>query len=147
MLKDFKEFILRGNVVDMAVGVIVGGAFGKIVSSLVNDVLMPPIGRLMGNVDFKDLFITLNDKTYESLDAATRAGAPVIKLGVFFNTVLDFVIVAGVIFFAVKRSIGLVESKIKASEPETAPTTKECPECAESVLIKARKCRYCGSAV
>ncbi len=147
MLKDFKEFMLRGNVVDMAVGVIVGGAFGKIVSSLVNDILMPPMGRLMGNVDFKDLFITLNDKSYESLDAATRAGAPIIKLGVFFNTVLNFVIVAGAIFFVIKRLTSLVESKIKPADEVVVPTTKECPECAESVLLKARKCKHCGSAV
>jgi large conductance mechanosensitive channel len=148
IIKDFKEFILRGNVMDMAVGVIIGGAFGKIVSSLVNDVLMPPLGKVIGGVDFKDLFISLNGKAYESLDAATRAGAPVVKLGVFFNQVLDFLIMAAVVFVVVKQTSALVSARLApapaAPEP---PATKECPECAETVLARARKCKHCGSAV
>jgi large conductance mechanosensitive channel len=148
ILKDFKDFILRGNVVDMAVGVIIGGAFGKIVSSLVNDVLMPPLGKVIGGVDFKDLFISLNGKAYESLDAATRAGAPVVKLGVFFNQVLDFLIMAAVVFFVVQRSSALFTARLAAKAPAPEPpATKECPECAETVLARARKCKHCGSAV
>jgi large conductance mechanosensitive channel len=147
VLNDFKNFILRGNVVDMAVGVIIGGAFAKIVSSLVSDVLMPPIGKLIGNVDFKDLFVTLNGKTYQSLDEATKAGAPIVKLGVFFNQVFDFVIVAAVIFFVVNRLSALVTPKVPAADAAPAPATKECPECAETVLAKARKCKFCGSGV
>jgi large conductance mechanosensitive channel len=148
IIKDFKEFILRGNVMDMAVGVIIGGAFGKIVSSLVNDVLMPPLGKVIGGVDFKDLFISLNGKAYESLDAATRAGAPVVKLGVFFDQVLDFLIMAAVVFFVVKQTSALVSVRIAPTEaPAEPPATKECHECAETVLARARKCKHCGSAV
>jgi large conductance mechanosensitive channel len=148
MLSDFKNFILRGNVVDMAVGVIIGGAFGKIVTSLVNDVLMPPIGKVIGNVDFTELFLTLNGRHYASLDEATKAGAPVIKFGVFFNQVLDFLIVAAVIFFVVNRVTALVAAKAPLeAEAPAAPETRECPECAETVLAKANKCRYCGSAL
>jgi large conductance mechanosensitive channel len=148
VLSDFKNFILRGNVVDMAVGVIIGGAFGKIVTSLVNDVLMPPIGKVIGNVDFTELFLTLNGQHYASLDDATKAGAPVIKFGVFFNQVLDFLIVAAVIFFVVNRVTALIAAKVPlGADLPPAPETKECPECAESVLARARKCRYCGSAV
>jgi len=148
VLRDFRDFILRGNVVDMAVGVIIGGAFAKIVSSLVSDVLMPPIGKLIGNVDFKDLFVCLNGRAYASLDEATRAGAPVIKLGVFFNQVLDFLIVAAVIFFVVNRVTALVAARVPLSPPPPpAPETRECPECAETVLARARRCKHCGSAL
>jgi large conductance mechanosensitive channel len=144
VLSDFKAFILRGNVVDMAVGVIIGGAFGKIVSSLVNDVLMPPIGRLLGGVDFKDLFFSLNGQAYQSLDEAAKAGAPVVKFGLFINTVIDFLIVAAVIFFVVNRLAGFFKPK---EAPAAAPATKECPECCEEVKLNARKCRHCGSAL
>lgn len=148
ILKDFKNFILRGNVVDMAVGVIIGGAFAKIVSSLVNDVLMPPIGKLIGNVDFKELFITLNGQAYRNLDEAVKAGAPVIKVGIFFNQILDFLLVAAVIFFVVNRLSALAASKVPlGADPDPAPATQECPECAETVLAKARKCKFCGSTL
>jgi large conductance mechanosensitive channel len=148
VLNDFKNFILRGNVVDMAVGVIIGGAFGKIVTSLVNDILMPPIGKLIGGVDFTNLFVSLNGKTYASLDEATKAGAPVVKLGVFFNQIFDFLIVAAVIFFVVNRLAVLVEKKVPLTQDDPpAPETKECPECAETILKKAHKCKFCGSAV
>ena len=144
-LKEFKAFILRGNVLDMAVGVIVGGAFGKIVSSLVNDVIMPPIGRVLGGVDFKDLFVSLDGRSYATLADAAAAGAPVMKLGLFFNTVLDFLIVAAVIFFVVNRLGSLFKPKPVEAAP-AEPTVKECPDCCEEVKIKARKCRHCGHA-
>jgi large conductance mechanosensitive channel len=145
VMKDFKAFVLRGNVMDMAVGVIIGGAFGKIVTSLVNDILMPPLGKLIGNVDFKDLFITMNGKAYASLDEATKAGAPIVRVGVFLNQILDFLIVAGVVFLVVNRVGALLASRQNAA-PEP-PETKECPECAETVLAKARKCKFCGSSL
>jgi large conductance mechanosensitive channel len=146
ILKDFKAFVMRGNVVDMAVGVIIGGAFGKIVSSVVNDVLMPPIGMLLGGVNFRDLLIPLDGNSYKSLEEAVTAGAPVIKIGLFINTVIDFLIVAAVIFFVINKMVALAIPKGKPGAPE-APTTKECPECLESVKIKARKCSHCGSAL
>ena len=145
LMTDFKAFVLRGNVIDMAVGVIIGGAFAKIVSSLVNDILMPPLGKLIGNVDFKDLFVSLNGHAYASLDEATRAGAPVVKVGVFLNQVLDFVIVAAVVFLVVNRMGALLQARLGAVP--APPSTKECPECAETVLAKARKCKFCGSAL
>lgn len=148
VISDFRNFILRGNVVDMAVGVIIGGAFGKIVTSLVNDVLMPPIGKLIGNVDFKDLFITLNGQAYQSLEDATKAGAPVVKVGVFLNQILDFLIVAAVIFFVVNRMAAWMSKAVPLAPPAApAPATKECPDCAETILAKAKKCKFCGSQV
>lgn len=118
MMKEFKEFAVKGNVVDMAVGVIIGGAFGKIVSSLVNDVIMPPIGKLMGGVNFSQLFINLSDTTYETLAEATKASAPVIKYGAFIQNVLDFIIVAFVIFLVVK---GINAAKKKEEAAPAAP--------------------------
>ncbi len=143
MLEDFKKFALKGNVVDMAVGIIIGAAFGKIVSSFVKDVLMPPIGMLMGNMDFSQLFVNLSDKTYETLALAEEAGAPVIKYGAFINTVLDFIIVAFAIFMAIK-----VMSNMKKKEeaaPEAAPTTKKCTECCSEIPIEAKRCAHCAS--
>jgi large conductance mechanosensitive channel len=146
MLKDFKEFAMRGNVVDMAVGIIIGGAFGTIVKSLVNDVIMPPIGLLLGGVDFSDLFITLKDGTvagpYATLAAAQEAGAVTISYGVFFNAVISFLIVAFAVFLLI-RSI----NKLKAEEEEPAaePTTKECGYCFSEVPIKATRCPNCTS--
>ncbi len=121
MLKEFKAFAMRGNVVDMAVGIIIGAAFGKIVSSLVKDVIMPPIGKLMGNVDFSNLFINLGDVAYESLAAAQEAGAPTINYGVFLNTVLDFVIVAFAIFMVIR---GMNKMKKKEEEKPAEPPKK-----------------------
>ena len=118
MLKEFKEFAMRGNVVDMAVGIIIGAAFGKIVSSLVNDVIMPPIGKLMGGVDFANLFVNLGDVPYESLTAAQEAGAPTINYGVFLNTVLDFLIVAFAIFMVIR---GMNKMKKKEEEAPAEP--------------------------
>lgn len=125
MLQEFKDFALRGNVVDMAVGIIIGGAFGKIVSSFVNDVLMPPIGQLMGGADFSNLFFNLGDGTYDTLEAATEAGAPVIKYGVFINTVLDFVIVAFAIFMAIRWMNKLKKQEEEAPAPPPEPSKEE----------------------
>lgn len=141
MLKEFKEFAMKGNVVDMAVGIIIGTAFGKIVSSLVSDVLMPPIGMLMGRVNFADLYVPLSG-TYESLAKAKEAGAPTINYGIFANTIIDFVIVAFVIFMIVNQM-----NKLKKPEAAAAPTTKDCNYCLMAIPIKATKCGHCASDV
>jgi large conductance mechanosensitive channel len=142
MFKEFKEFAMRGNVLDMAIGIIIRGAFGKIISSLVGDVLMPPIGRLMGNLDFSNLFFALNGQTYDSLKAAKDAGAPTINYGLFINTVIDFVIVAFVIFMLVKQM-----NRLKKEAPPAAPSTKECPYCLTQIPLKATRCVGCTSEV
>ncbi|MCS7283193.1 MAG: large conductance mechanosensitive channel protein MscL [Anaerolineae bacterium] len=142
MWKEFKEFILRGNVVDMAVGIMIGAAFGKIVTSLVNDILMPPIGFILGKVDFSNLFISLSGH-YRTLAEAQAAGAPTINYGVFLNTVLDFLIIAAVVFFLIVRPMSRLR-RPKEVAPE-APTTKECPYCFSTIPIKARRCPYCTS--
>jgi large conductance mechanosensitive channel len=135
MLKEFKQFALKGNVVDMAVGIIIGVAFGKIVSSLVSDVLMPPIGMLLGNMDFSNLAITLREAT-------ATAPAVTVKYGTFLNTVIDFVIVAFVIFFLVKQM-----NRLKKPDAPTEPTTKKCPYCLESIPIGATRCGHCTSSL
>ena len=142
MLKEFKEFAMRGNVVDMAVGIIIGAAFGKIVSSLVKDVIMPPIGLLLGDVNFADLFINLSSKTYETLDAAKKAGAATINYGAFIGTVVDFVIIAFAIFIVIKQL-----NRLKKQPPPADPTTKECPHCLSVIPIKATRCGHCTSTV
>jgi len=142
MFKEFKEFAMKGNVVDLAIGIILGGAFGKIVSSLVGDVLMPPIGRLMGNIDFSGLFIALNGQTYASLKAAQDAGAPTINYGLFINTVIDFIIVAFVVFLLVKQV-----NRLKKEAPAAAPSAKECPYCMSQIALKATRCPACTSEV
>jgi len=144
MLEEFKKFALRGNVVDMAVGIIIGAAFGKIVSSLVKDVIMPPIGKLMGNVDFASLFVNLGEAPYDTLAAAQAAGAPTINYGIFINTVLDFIIVAFAIFMAVQ---GMNSMKKKEQAAPAPPTAKDCPECLSEIPIAARRCKYCTSDV
>jgi large conductance mechanosensitive channel len=141
---DFKQFIMRGNVVDMAVGVIVGGAFGKIVSSLVNDVVMPPIGLLLGGVDFSSLFLSLNGQVYASLAEAQQAGAPTLNYGVFLNTVINFLIVAFVIFVVIRQISAL---KRKPEPAPAVPTTKECPFCFSTVSLKATRCPNCTSQI
>ncbi len=140
MLKEFKEFILRGNVVDLSVGIIIGGAFGKIVTSLVNDVLMPPLGKIMGNVDFSDLFINLSGTSYPSLAAAKAAGAATINYGLFINTVIDFLIVGVAIFFTIKQV-----NRLKRPVEVAAPATKACPYCLSNVPLKATRCFACTS--
>lgn len=142
MLKEFKEFAMKGNVLDMAIGVIIGGAFGKIVSSLVSDVLMPPIGLIMGKVDFASLFLNLSGSPQPSLAAAKAAGAPTVNYGVFLQTVFDFIIIAFVIFMLVKQV-----NRLKKPEPTAAPTTKDCPQCLSTIPIKATKCAHCTSTV
>ncbi len=143
MWNEFRKFIMRGNVIDMAVGIIIGAAFGKIVSSLVKDILMPPIGMLLGGVDFANLFIDLSGKGYKTLAEATEAGAPVIKYGVFINTVIEFLIIAFAIFLVVKGINRMQEMKKKEEEAPAAPTTKECPYCHMQIPIEAVKCPYC----
>ncbi|MEI8014724.1 MAG: large conductance mechanosensitive channel protein MscL [Nitrospiraceae bacterium] len=142
MLKEFKEFAMKGNVLDMAIGVIIGGAFGKIVSSLVSDVLMPPLGLLMGKVDFSSLFINLSGTPQPSLTAAKAAGAPTINYGVFLQATFDFIIIAFVIFLFVKQV-----NRLKQPAPAAAPTTKDCPYCLSAIPIKAAKCAHCTSNV
>ena len=140
MLKEFKEFAMRGNVLDMAVGIIIGAAFGKIVSSFVNDIIMPPIGRLLGNLDFTNLFISLSGTAYSSLAEAQKAGAPTINYGIFINTVLDFIIVAFVIFLLIRQV-----NRFKRQEAPAAPTTKDCAYCYSAVPLKATRCPHCTS--
>ena len=142
MLEEFKKFAMRGNVVDMAVGIIIGAAFGKIVSSLVSDVIMPPIGKLMGNVDFSSLFLNLGAVPYETLAAAQEAGAPTINYGTFINTVINFLIVAFAIFMVIKGM-----NSLKKAEAVPEATTKNCPECLSEIPIAAKRCKYCASAV
>jgi large conductance mechanosensitive channel len=144
MLKEFRSFVMRGNVIDLAVAVIIGGAFGKIVTSFVNDIIMPPIGLLLGRVDFGSLYINLSGETYSSLAEAQAAGAPTINYGAFINTVVDFVIIAAVIFVVV-RALHRLESRKK--EEAAPPTTKECPQCLSTIPIKATRCAYCTSPV
>jgi large conductance mechanosensitive channel len=141
MLKEFKAFIMRGNVLDLAVAVIIGAAFGKIITSLVNGVLMPPIGLILGKVDFSNLFINLSGTPYSSLAAAQAAGAATISYGVFLNNVIDFLIVVLVIFLVIRAANSLQRSK----PAPAAPTTKECPYCLSAIPIKAARCAYCTS--
>ena len=147
MLKEFKEFVLRGNVVDMAVGIIIGAAFGTIITSLVADVIMPPIGLLLGNVDFSNLFILLKEGAkvpgpYASLAAGKAAGAVTMNVGVFINTIISFLIVAFAIFLLI-RNINRFKRQEEAAP--AAPTTKECPYCVSAVPIKATRCPHCTS--
>jgi large conductance mechanosensitive channel len=144
MLKEFKEFIARGNALDLAIGVIIGGAFGAIVSSLVADVIMPPIGLVLGHVDFSSLFLDLSGKSYPSLAAAKAAGAPTLNYGTFINTVINFLIVAFVIFMLVR---GINQLRRQPPAPAAAPTTKDCPECLSAIPIKATRCAHCTTSL
>ena len=142
MLKEFKEFAMRGNVLDMAIGIIVGAAFGKIVTSFVGDVLMPPIGLLLGKVDFSNLFVNLSSKSYATLAEAKVASAPTLNYGVFLNTVIDFLIVAFAIFLLV-RQINRLKRQPQAAP--LAPPTRECPYCLSAIPTKAIRCAHCTS--
>lgn len=139
MLKEFRDFLLKGNVVDMAVGFIFGAAFATIVKSLVTNVIMPPIGLLLGNVDFSSLFIALDGKTYASLADLEKAGAPAMKLGVFFNDLTSFIILGFVMFMMIKGYGKIAPKKV----PDAI--TKACPECAMAIPVAAKKCPYCGT--
>lgn len=148
MIREFKEFAMRGNVVDMAVGIIIGAAFGLIVKTLVSDVVMPPIGLLLGNVDFANLFIVLSAGNvpgpYETLALAQEVGAVTINYGVFLNTVISFLIVTWVLFLIIK---GMNAAKKKEEEAAAEPTTKDCPHCFSTISIKATRCAFCTAEV
>ncbi|OGC92580.1 MAG: mechanosensitive ion channel protein MscL [candidate division Zixibacteria bacterium RBG_16_48_11] len=144
MLKEFKEFAMRGSVMDMAIGIIIGAAFGKIVTSVVNDVIMPPIGLLLGKVDFSKLYINLSGQHYDTLKQAQEAGAATINYGVFLNTVLDFIIVAFVIFLLIKQ---INRMKRQPVPVPVTPTTKECLYCLSVIPLKASRCGFCTSTL
>jgi large conductance mechanosensitive channel len=140
MFKEFREFAMRGNVLDMAVGIVIGAAFGRIITSLVNDILMPPIGLLLGKADFSSLFLNLSGKSYATLAEAKAAGAATINYGMFLNTVIDFAIVALVIFLMVRQI-----NRWNKPAPAPAPSTKECPYCVSAIPVKATRCPNCTS--
>ncbi len=140
MWKDFKKFAMRGNVVDMAVGIIIGVAFGKIITSLVSDIIMPPIGLVLGRVDFSSLFLNISGKPVHSLAEAKAAGAATINYGIFINNILDFIIVAFAVFLLIR-----IVNRWNKPEPAPAPSTKECPYCASQIPIKATRCPNCTS--
>jgi len=142
MLKEFKEFIARGNVIDLAVGVIIGAAFGEVISSLVDDIIMPPIGLLLGNADFTNLFLSLRGETYPTLAAAKAAGAPTLNYGLFLQALLHFVIVAIAIFFVVRTM-----NRFKRRPQELPPTMKACSFCFTSIPVQATRCPACTSAL
>ncbi|HET6204901.1 MAG TPA: large-conductance mechanosensitive channel protein MscL [Planctomycetota bacterium] len=142
MLKEFREFALRGNVLDMAIGIILGGAFGKIVSSAVSEVLMPPLGLLLGKVDFSSLFLDLSGTHPPSLKAAKDAGAATLNYGLFINTAIDFVLVAFAVFLLVKQI-----NRLKRQPAPAAPTTRNCPYCLSAIPFKATRCAFCTADV
>lgn len=140
MLKEFRAFVMKGNVLDLAVAVIIGAAFGAIVTSMVNDIVMPPIGMVLGHMDFKDLFLSLNGQSYATLAAAKAASAPVLAYGQFLNTVVNFLIVALVIFLVVRTA-----NKLQRTPAPAAPTTKDCQFCCQAIPIPATRCPHCTS--
>ena len=140
MLKEFRDFAMRGNVIDLAVGVIIGGAFGKIITSFVSDVLMPPFGLLLGRVDFSNLFLSLNGQSYKTIAEAQAAGAPTLNYGLFLNATIDFLIVAFIIFLFIRTM-----NRLQKPAPAVPPTTKDCPYCFTAIPIKATRCPQCTS--
>lgn len=142
LFKEFKQFVMKGNVIDMAVGIIIGMAFGKIVSSLVQDIIMPPIGLLLGKVDFSNLFINLSGGSYSTLAAAKQVGAATLNYGVFINTILDFLVVAFAVFMLVKWA-----NRLQLNKEETPVETKDCPYCMSSIPLKATRCPNCTSQI
>ena len=141
MFKEFKQFIMRGSVLDLAIGIIIGAAFGKIVTSFVNDVLMPPIGLILGKVDFSGLFVDLSGQSHPTLAAAKAAGAATINYGIFINTVIDFLIVSFIIFLFINQ----MSKVLRKPEPAAAPTTKDCSFCCMPIPIQATRCPNCTS--
>lgn len=142
MFKEFREFIIKGNMIDMAIGIVLGVAFGGLISSLVEDILMPPIGLLLGKVDFSNLFINLSGQDYASLEAAVAAGAPIIRYGVFLNSVINLVIVGFALFLVVKAV-----NQVRRPQAEPVPETKDCPYCLSGIPLKATRCPHCTSEV
>jgi len=140
MLKEFQDFAVKGNAIDMAVGIVIGAAFTKIVTSLVSDIIMPPIGLVLGKLDFSSLYLNLSGTPYESLKAAKDAGAATLNYGSFITALIDFVIVAFVIFMIIKQI-----NRLKKAPPPAEPTTKDCPKCCSSIPIKATRCPHCTS--
>jgi large conductance mechanosensitive channel len=140
MLNEFKQFLIKGNMIDMAVGFIFGAAFATLIKSLVANVIMPPVGMLLGGVDFSKLFVALDGKAYATMEALDKAGAPAIKYGLFINDTISFVILGFVMFMGVRAY-----NKMKAVEPEVADTEKVCGECAMTIPVAAKKCGHCGS--
>src|ERR1035437_3520219 len=140
VLKEFREFAMRGNVLDMAIGIIIGTAFGKIITSLVNDILMPPIGVLLGKMDFASLFVSISSQHYQRLADAKAAGAATINYGLFLNTIIDFVVVAFIIFLLIRQV-----NRFKKKEEPAVPVTKDCPYCLSAVSVKATRCPHCTS--
>ena len=140
MLEEFKKFLIKGNMVDMAVGFIFGGAFATVVKSMVANVVMPPVGMLLGQVDFSQLFVALDGNNYENMAALDKAGAPAIKYGMFINDVISFVILGFVVFMFIKAY-----NRLKEPEEAAAPTTKKCSECAMDIPLAAKKCGHCGN--
>jgi len=143
MLDEFKKFAMRGNVVDMAVGIMIGAAFGKIVSSFVSDVLMPPIGLAMGGMDFSGLFLNLTGGDYVTIAAAKAAGAPTLNYGLFINTLLDFTIIAFALFLVIKAINRLKTEEVSAKAPEV----KSCPECLSEIPLAAKRCKFCSTSI
>jgi large conductance mechanosensitive channel len=141
IFKEFKEFAMKGNMIELAIGVIIGGAFGKVVTSIVNDIVMPPIGLILGRVKFTDLFFSLNGNYYKTLEEAKTAGAPTLNYGLFINTMLDFLIVSFVIFLSVKQ-LNRFRRK-QEDNPDPKKLTKECPECLSEIPKPAARCKYC----
>jgi len=142
MWKEFREFAIKGNAVDLAIGVMIGAAFGAVVTSLVNDVVMPPIGKLLGGVDFSNFFLVLGPGEYPSVKAAKEAGAATLNYGLFINTLINFAIIAFVLFLVVRAM-----NRLKRAEPAASPTTKGCQYCAMQIPLKATRCPHCTSAV
>jgi large conductance mechanosensitive channel len=142
MWKEFREFAIKGNAVDLAIGVMIGAAFGAVVTSLVNDIVMPPIGKLLGGVDFSNFFVVLGPGQYPSVKAAKEAGAATLNYGIFINTVINFAIIAFVLFLIVRTM-----NRLKRAEPAPSPTSKACPHCAMQIPLKATRCPHCTSAV
>ncbi len=147
MLKEFREFAVKGNVIDLAVGIIIGAAFGKIVTSLVEDMIMPVVGLVIGRIDFSNLFVALNGQQYGTLAAARAAGAPTLNVGLFLNAVINFLIIAFAIFLVVKQVNRLKREAPAPAAAAAAPATRPCPECLSSVAPKARRCPFCTSAL